>query len=80
MTVHATYRFREHTLTGDTSPDADPWLYAMECKGCGESSDGAEDATDGTEWAAGHLKANPGHLTYREHITRPYRFEPGAWQ
>lgn len=79
--TRATYRFREHTLRPDTErPDADPILFAMECKGCGDNSDGSESAEDGTEWAADHLKANPGHLTYREHITRPYRFEPGAWQ
>ncbi len=77
--MRASYRFREHTLRADRSEDADAVLFAMECKCCGESSDGAEDPTDGTLWAADHLKAHPGHLTYREHITRPYRFVPGAW-
>lgn len=78
--TRATYRFREYTLRPDRTPEADPVLFAIECKGCGQSSDGAENPEDGTEWAAEHLKANPGHLTYREHITRPYRFEAGAWQ
>ncbi|MFF4578229.1 hypothetical protein ACFY15_07495 [Streptomyces sp. NPDC001373] len=77
--TRATYRFREHVLTPDTGPDSDPWQYAMECKGCGQRNGSSGSAEDGTEWAADHLKGNPGHLTYREIITRPYRFEPGAW-
>ncbi|WP_228044357.1 DUF7848 domain-containing protein [Streptomyces ferrugineus] len=51
----------------------------MESKGCGQSSDGNVDQGDGAEWAAARLEANPGHLTYREVITRSYRFEPGEW-
>ncbi|MET9295307.1 hypothetical protein [Streptomyces sp. NPDC003077] len=74
------YRFRDHTLRPDETENADPVLCTMECKGCGETSEGAEYSEDGTQWAAVHLKAHPGHLTYREHITRPYRFEPGAWR
>ncbi|PZT77677.1 MULTISPECIES: DUF7848 domain-containing protein [unclassified Streptomyces] len=77
--TRATYRFREHTLTPDTGPESDPWQSAMECKGCGRCSEKSESAEDGTAWAAEHLKANPGHLTYREVITRPYRFDPGEW-
>lgn len=77
--TRATYRFRAHTLTPDRTPEADPVLYAVECKECGDTSDRTENPEDGTEWAADHLKANPGHLTYREHITRAYRFEPGEW-
>ncbi|WP_369189337.1 hypothetical protein [Streptomyces sp. R08] len=76
--VRATYRFREHTLT--PAPDDEPTSSALACKGCGEASEPSTDATDGTAWAADHLKANPGHLTYREIITRSYRFKPGAWQ
>ncbi|GGW15460.1 hypothetical protein GCM10018980_38480 [Streptomyces capoamus] len=75
--TRATYRFREHTLTPDTDK---PTLHAMECQACGQASTGSADPTDGTRWAADHLKANPGHLTYQEHIERSYRFEPGAWQ
>ncbi|MCZ4117834.1 DUF7848 domain-containing protein [Streptomyces sp. H39-S7] len=77
--TRATYRFRAHALTADETAEADPTLYAMECKGCGQSSDGAEEAKDGTEWAADHFKANPSHPTYREHIARSYRFEPREW-
>jgi len=74
--TRATYRFREHTLRPNT---AERPLFAMQCKSCGQSSDGSEKAEEGTEWAADHLKATPGHLDYSEHITRSYRFEPGEW-
>ncbi|WP_149823738.1 hypothetical protein [Streptomyces tailanensis] len=77
--TRTTYRFREQTLNPHTGEDAERTLFAMECKGCGESSDGTEWGEDGSAWAVEHLKANPGHLTYREHITRSYRFEAGAW-
>ncbi|WP_455752465.1 DUF7848 domain-containing protein [Streptomyces albus] len=30
-------------------------------------------------WATRHLKRNPEHFTFREIVTRPYRFVPGAW-
>lgn len=48
----------------------------MECVTCGIT--GRTDA--GTGWALEHLKKNPGHVRYREHITRPYKIEPGAWR
>lgn len=76
--VRATYRFREHTLT--PAPELDPTAFAMQCKHCGESSDSSENQADGSEWATGHLKANPGHLAYTEVIGRAYRFVPGEWQ
>ncbi len=78
--TRATYRFREHTLTVDDRPDAEPLRHSMECKACGEISDASENPEDGSDWAVGHLKSNPGHLDYRARITRPYRFEPGEWQ
>lgn len=37
------------------------------------------DAGQGPAWAVRHLKANAGHLDFRERVTRPYTFEPGAW-
>ncbi|MGW0709989.1 DUF7848 domain-containing protein [Streptomyces sp. NPDC002643] len=74
--TRAIYRFREHTLKPDAT---EPTLFALRCKGCGESSDGSEKAEEGSAWAEEHLKANPGHLAYQEHITRSYRFEPGKW-
>lgn len=70
------FRFREHKLTPDTDV---PVVYVMRCQVCGLAGPGSEDATDGTRWAAGHLKESPGHLHYQEHITRSYTFEPGAW-
>lgn len=76
--TRATYRFREYTIR--PCPDIEPITSAMECRTCGQISERAEELTDGTEWAAAHLKANPGHLDYREHIMRPYRFEPREWR
>jgi hypothetical protein len=78
--TRAVYRFREHTITPDTGPDAEPITFAMECMTCEATSDVADDADAGALWALAHLKTNPGHVRYREHITRPYLFEPGAWQ
>jgi hypothetical protein len=76
----ATYRFREHTFVPDESPDAEPITYVMQCLACGRFGPRSEYTDDGTAWVVQHLKDNAGHLAYREHITRPYRFEAGAWQ
>ncbi len=73
-------RFRDHTLRPDESADAEPWTFAMQCRTCGVTGPTYQDPEHGTGWAARHLKVNPGHNSYREHITRPYRFEPGAWR
>ncbi|NSC23084.1 hypothetical protein FM076_18745 [Streptomyces albus subsp. chlorinus] len=78
--TRATYRFREHAIRPDLRPEAEPILSAMQCKSCGDTSEKTEEFEDGTAWAAKHLKANPDHAEYREHITRPYWAEPGAWQ
>lgn len=74
--TRAVYRFREYRISPDLRPEADPITSAMECKTCNESG----PAGEGTTWSATHLKAHPDHLEYREHITRPYWAEPGAWQ
>lgn len=74
----ATYRFRDDKITPDRRPEAEPVTSAMRCKTCGGTSEKAEEFADGTAWAVKHLKANPDHLEYREHITRPYRFEAGV--
>lgn len=78
MTCSA-HRFREFTIHPDVEPDAEPWSYAMQCAVCDESSPAGEDVIDTQQWAAEHLKDNPEHYTYREHVSRPYRFEPGQW-
>lgn len=78
--TRAVYRFREYAISPDQRPEAEPVTAAMQCKACGEASEETEEFADGTAWAVRHLKTNPGHLEYREHITRPYRFEAGAWQ
>lgn len=74
--TRATYRFREHTLRPDP---AERTQFAMECKICGQSSEGSVKVEESADWAADHLKENPGHLRFRERITRSYRFEPGEW-
>lgn len=80
--MRASYRFREHTLGPDRRPEAEPHTFTMRCADCGATGPTVTDGEDGdgTSWAAAHLKANPDHLNYREHITRPYRAEAGAWQ
>jgi hypothetical protein len=78
--TRATYRFREHTIVPDERPGAEPWTFAMQCVTCGETGPEYQVPEEVTGWAAGHLRANPGHLAYREHVTRPYRVEAGAWQ
>ena len=73
------FRFREHTLRPDRRPEAVPVTFTMYCGMCGAMGPTAEAGGNGTAWAVEHLKDNPAHLDYRELITRPYRFEPGAW-
>ncbi|WP_313956560.1 hypothetical protein [Streptomyces sp. SAJ15] len=75
----ATYRFREYTIGPDRRPQAEPHSFRMQCAACGELGEPYDSGEAGTEWAVAHLKGNPGHLAYREIITRPYRFEPGVW-
>ncbi|MEU7159153.1 hypothetical protein [Streptomyces chrestomyceticus] len=74
--MRKTFRFRNYRLTPDQEETP---VLAMECTGCGKSSDGSENANDGTQWAVDHLKANPGHLRFREIITRAYKFIPEGW-
>ncbi|WP_313956503.1 hypothetical protein [Streptomyces sp. SAJ15] len=76
----ATYRFREYTIGLDRRPQAEPHSFTMQCADCGDHSAPHGSGEGGTEWAVAHLKAHPGHLAYREIITRPYRFEPGVWR
>lgn len=78
--TRAVYRFRDHTIGPDHSPGAEPLTFTMQCTACDATGPASENGEDGTEWATQHFKVIPGHLTYREIITRPYRFEPGAWQ
>ncbi|WP_019549040.1 hypothetical protein [Streptomyces sulphureus] len=73
------YRFREYTVTPDTALEAEPHVYAMQCGVCSESGPTSTDAEKAHGWVAAHLRSQPGHLTYSEHITRPYRAIPGGW-
>ncbi|AJZ85894.1 MULTISPECIES: hypothetical protein [Streptomyces] len=78
--TRATYRFREFQLIPDTESDAEPLAFAVQCAVCEQSGEPSEDQAAAHTWATGHLRANGEHYTYREIITRPCRFEPGAWQ
>ena len=77
--TRATYRFREFTIRPDLRPESEPITSTMQCETCDESGPATEEFEEGTAWASKHLNANPDHLEYREHITRPYHFEAGAW-
>lgn len=74
-----TYRFREHTIAPDTQPDAEAWLFFFECQVCQDTGPRKDSPDDALDWTLEHLKQNPEHLSYREHITRPYRAVPGRW-
>ena len=76
---NAVYRLREYTVTRDEEPDAEPHSYAMECAVCSETGPPSTDADAAHRWVPAHLRARPEHLTYREHVTRPYRAIPGRW-
>jgi hypothetical protein len=78
--TRATYRFRDYTIAPDQRPEAEPWTYTPQCTACDATGPTFTDPAQVTVWAAAHLKANGTHLTYREHVTRPYRAEAGAWQ
>ncbi len=73
------FRFREYTITPDAEPDAEPHSYAMECAVCSEVGPFSGKAAEAHAWVPAHLRVHPEHLTYREHVTRPYRAIPGAW-
>jgi len=75
-----TFRFREYALGPDKRPEAQPVTFEMYCASCYVTGPVSTDAEDGSIWALEHLKKNPSHLDYREHVTRSYRAEPGAWQ
>ncbi|WP_062205329.1 hypothetical protein [Streptomyces sp. NBRC 109706] len=66
-----------YSLLPDEFPGAEPVRCFMECRSCGVCGSVGEDGLDGAEWAASHLERHPDHLAYREHTTRPYRFQPG---
>ncbi|WP_019546977.1 hypothetical protein [Streptomyces sulphureus] len=74
-----TYRLREYTVTRDQEPDAEPHAYAMQCAVCFETGPPDADPDTAHGWVPAHLRAHPAHLTYREHVTRPYRAIPGRW-
>ncbi|TDC25299.1 hypothetical protein E1265_07500 [Streptomyces sp. 8K308] len=78
--TRAIHRFREYEFGPDQRPEAEPVTFTMQCLACGLFSRKSEDSEGGSVWARTHLRENPGHLDYRAHATRPYRFLPGLWQ
>jgi hypothetical protein len=77
--MRRTFRHREYTIARDAEPDAEPWMFSFECQVCEEHGTKQESSDDALDWVLGHLKRFPEHLSYREHITRPYRAIPGRW-
>lgn len=80
--TRAKLRFRQFTIMPDIErEDSEPTTFHMQCKadGCTATREMSRLATDGTAWAHDHLKADPGHLQYREVITRPYIMDTGEW-
>ncbi|MGP3991460.1 DUF7848 domain-containing protein [Streptomyces sp. 3N207] len=77
--TRVTFRLREFRLVPDTEPDAEPVTFTMQCAVCDQTASPHTSQSVPHNWVTRHLKENPEHLTYREIITRPYRFEPGAW-
>ena len=74
------YRFRRFGIVRDAEPDAEPHSYALECAVCADTGLRSDDPGTAHEWIPAHLRAHPEHLTYREHVTRPYRAVPGEWR
>ncbi|CAL9417561.1 MULTISPECIES: DUF7848 domain-containing protein [Streptomyces] len=77
--TRATYRFREFRLVPDAEPDAEPVSFTMQCAVCGRTAAPHTSRSVPRSWATRHLRRNPEHFTFREIVTRPYRFVPGAW-
>jgi hypothetical protein len=73
------FRHCEYIVEPETEPDAEPWTFVFECRVCGVAGPKKGSSDDALGWTLEHLKRNAGHLSYREHITRPYRAVPGRW-
>ncbi|MCE7081435.1 hypothetical protein [Streptomyces sp. ST2-7A] len=57
-------------------PDAEPLLFSARCAVCGASGPAGPEAGATPRWMLAHLRSHPGHLSFREVITRPYRAIP----
>lgn len=77
--TRAVYVYREHHVEQNREPGAEPITHCMECADCEQASPTAQDADGPLDWVFGHLKSNPTHLNFREHLTRPYRAVPRAF-
>lgn len=78
--TRASYRFRAYTVEPDLSPSAEPVTFTARCAECEATGPTAGTSDAACGWIVVHLKAEPGHLRYRELISRPYRAVAGAWQ
>ena len=79
MTVRSVLRFVRWHLAPNTEPDAEPFTYTMQCTMCEEFGPTSEDPKKARNWVFEHVKAPERrlHMTYREHITRPWTAMPG---
>lgn len=71
--TRAVYRFVNYTVIPDKEPDAEPLTFRLQCSVCEEQGPQEKTTEDAAAWALIHVKDNREHLTYREHVTRPYR-------
>ncbi|MBB0230756.1 hypothetical protein FOE67_14840 [Streptomyces calidiresistens] len=61
----------------DEGPDAEPLLFSARCAVCGASGPAGPEGGTASRWMLTHLRSHPGHLSFREVITRSYRAVPG---
>jgi hypothetical protein len=71
--TRAVFRFEDVTLAPDQEPDAEWITFAMQCAVCEERSAASEETRPVQDWVFEHVREHPGHHSYREVITRPYR-------
>ncbi|WP_194373278.1 DUF7848 domain-containing protein, partial [Streptomyces alkaliphilus] len=65
-----------YSIEPDAGPDAEPLLFSARCAVCGLSGPAGPDAGATSRWMLAHLRSRPGHVSFREIITRPYRAVP----
>lgn len=73
MPKRVVIRYEKWRSVPDEEPDAEPITHAMQCVVCHKMSRACEDFEDARRWQLEHAGRHPSHLTYREHIRRPWR-------
>lgn len=66
-------RYVRWHVVPDNEPDAEPWIYAMECAVCGQRPPAGTDFAEPQSWTLQHSGHNPDHHSYREILIRPWR-------